>query len=108
MPDVISVQDIDLPADRPVRGVVGEDLALWQEIMRLLRGRQSAHAERLEGALDDRFSYDRQERLDAVGFEAQRAVEGYDAPGEARRLAERVREAVAGAALLHRSFHIRQ
>ena len=68
--------------------------------MRLLRGRQAAHAERLDGALDDRFSYDRQERLVAVGEQAQRAVLSYDAAGEGRRLAERVREAVAGAALL--------
>ncbi len=98
------VSDLPRQVERRVEAVVdwmvAEDLALWREIMRLLRGRQSAHAERLEGALDDRFSYDRQERLAAVGREAQRAVEGYDAPGEARRLAERVREAVAGAALL--------
>jgi small GTP-binding protein len=98
------VGDLPRQVERRVEAVVdwlvAEDLALWREIMRLLRGRRSAHAERLEGALDDRFGYDRQERLDAVGLEAQRAVEGYDAPGEARRLAERVREAVAGAALL--------
>jgi len=100
----VVVCDLPRQVERRVEAVVdwmvAEELALWREIMRLLRGRQSAHAERLLGALDDRFSYDRQERLDAVGLEAQRAVEGYDAPGEARRLAERVREAVAGAALL--------
>ena len=97
------VADLPRGVERRVEAVVdwlvGEDLALWQEIMRLLRVRQAAHAERLAG-LDDRFTYDRQERLGAVGEQAQRAVEGYDAAGEARRLAERVREAVAGAALL--------
>ncbi len=101
--DVV-VADLPRQVERRVEALVdwliAEDLAQWQEIMRLLRGRQAAHAERLAGALDDRFAYDRQERLSAVGQEAQRAVEAYDASGEARRLGGRVREAVAGAALL--------
>jgi GTP-binding protein EngB required for normal cell division len=100
--DVVS--DLPRQVERRVEALVdwlvAEDLGLWQETMRLLRGRLAAHAERLEGLLDDRFAYDRQERLLAVGEQAQRAVEGYDAAGEGRRLAERVREAVAGAALL--------
>jgi small GTP-binding protein len=101
--DVV-VADLPRQVERRVEALVdwliAEDLAQWQEIMRLLRGRQAAHAERLSGALDDRFAYDRQERLSAVGQEAQRAVKAYDASGEARRLGGRVREAVAGAALL--------
>ncbi len=80
--------------------MVAEDLALWQEVMRLLRARQAAHAERPFGAVDDRFSYDRQERLVAVGREAQQSIEGYDGAAEGRRLAASVRESLAGAALL--------
>jgi small GTP-binding protein len=92
-------RDVERRVEALVDWLVAEDLALWQELMRLLRARQAAHAERL-GALDDRFQYDREARLSAVGREAQRAVEGYDAAAEARRLAQGVREAVAGAALL--------
>jgi hypothetical protein len=50
--------------------------------------------------VDDRFDYDRQRLLDAVRNEAQRAVEGYNAPAEARRLAQSVRDSVAQTALL--------
>ncbi len=93
-------RDVERRVEAVVDWMVAADLALWQEVMRLLRARQAAHAERLGGSVDDRFSYDRQERLVAVGREAQRAIEGYDGAAEARRLAEGVREAVAGAALL--------
>jgi hypothetical protein len=52
------------------------------------------------GRVDDRFEYDRQRLLEAVRSEAQRAVDGYDAPAEARRLAQSVRDSVAQTALL--------
>ena len=98
------VADLPREVERRVSALVdwlvAEDLALWQELMRLLRARQAAHAERPFGAVDDRFSYDRQERLMAVGLEAQQAVEGYDGATEGKRLAEGIRETVAGAALL--------
>jgi len=92
-------REVERRVEAVVDWMVAEDLALWQEVMRLLRARQAAHADRLAG-VDDRFSYDRQERLQAVGQVAQHAVAAYDTSGEARRLAEGVRGAVAGAALL--------
>jgi hypothetical protein len=52
------------------------------------------------GRVDDRFDYDRQRLLEVVRSEAQRAVDGYDAPAEARRLARDVRDSVAQTALL--------
>ena len=52
------------------------------------------------GQVDDRFEYDRQRLLEAVRGEAQRAIEGYDAAAEAKRLAGSVRDAVAQTALL--------
>ena len=98
------IGELPREVERRVEGVVdwmvGEDLALWQEVMRLLRERQSAHAERLAGAVDDRFVYDRQKRLEALWHEAQRAVETYDPAAEAQRLAEKVRESVASVAVL--------
>jgi hypothetical protein len=68
--------------------------------MERLGGRQSAHAEGMVGRVDDRFEYDRQRLLEAVRSEAQRAVDKYDAPAEARRLADSVRDSVAQTALL--------
>jgi hypothetical protein len=50
--------------------------------------------------VDDRFAWDRARLLDSVREAARAAVEHYDGPGEARRLAEKVRESVAQAALL--------
>jgi small GTP-binding protein len=93
-------RDVERRVEAVVDWMVGEDLALWQEVMRLLRERQAAHAERLAGAVDDRFVYDRRKRLEALWRDAQRAVETYDPAAEARRLAEKVRETVAGAAVL--------
>jgi ABC-type transport system involved in cytochrome bd biosynthesis fused ATPase/permease subunit len=52
------------------------------------------------GRVDDRFEYDRQRLLELVRGEAQRAVDGYDASSEARRLASDVRDSVAQTALL--------
>ena len=54
----------------------------------------------LAGRVDDRFAYDRARLLESVREAAREAVVHYDAPSEARRLAEKVRESVAQAALL--------
>jgi small GTP-binding protein len=93
-------REVERRVEAVVDWMVGEDLALWQEVMRLLRERQSAHAERLAGTVDDRFAYDRQARLVALWQGAQSAVETYDPASEAKRLAEKVRESVAGVAVL--------
>jgi len=50
--------------------------------------------------LGERFAWDRARLLADVGAAAREAVAHYDASGEARRLAEKVRESVAQAALL--------
>jgi small GTP-binding protein len=93
-------REVERRVEALVDWMVGEDLASWHEVMRLLRERQRAHAERLAGTVEDRFVYDRQQRLEALWHEAQRAVSTYDAAAEAKRLAEKVREAVASAAVL--------
>ena len=93
-------REVERRVEAVVDWLVAEDLAQWQEAMRLLRERPAARAESAGGAVDERFVYDRQARLDALWREAQRAVDSYDAAAEARRLAEKVRESVAGAAVL--------
>ena len=80
--------------------MVEAELRQFQDVMAVLRGRATEHAGRMVGRIDDRFEYDRHRLLDAVGGEAQRAIEAYDAAAEAKRLAEEVRDAVAHTALL--------
>jgi hypothetical protein len=80
--------------------MVEAELRQFQDVTAVLRGRAAEHAGRMVGTIDDRFEYDRQRLLEAVGGEAQRVIEGYDAAAEAKRLAEKVRDAVAQTALL--------
>ena len=54
----------------------------------------------IRGRVDERFAFDRSRLLESVGKAAREAVDHYDAASEARRLAEKVRESVAQAALL--------
>jgi small GTP-binding protein len=76
----------------------GEELRQWRTLLERLLRRQAAH-ERVMGALSPPED-GRRRVLEGVRREAQRAVEGYDHVAEARRLAQAVRDAVAGAALL--------
>ena len=98
------VSDLPRQVEKRVEAVVdwmvSEDLALWQEIMRLLRTRQAARDGPARGHARRPLHLRPPGTPGRGRQEAQRAVEGYDASGEAQRLAERVRDAVAGAALL--------
>jgi len=78
--------------------VVGAELRQWQALLERLVRRQTAH-DRTLGPLSSPEA-GRVRLLDDVRREAQRAIEGYDHVAEARRLAQDVRDAVAGAALL--------
>jgi small GTP-binding protein len=93
-------REVEKRVEAMVDWMVGVELRQWQDVMERLGGRQAAHVEGMVGRVDDRFEYDRQRLLEAVRAEAQRAVDAYDAPAEARRLAENVRESVAQTALL--------
>jgi small GTP-binding protein len=93
-------REVEKRVEATVDWMVGAELRQWQDVMERLGGRQSAHAEGMVGRVDDRFDYDRQRLLEVVRSEAQRAVDGYDAPAEARRLARDVRDSVAQTALL--------
>ena len=93
-------REIERRVEAIVDWMVGAELRQWQDVMARLAARQAAHADRLVGRVDDRFGYDRQRLLAAVSAEARRAVEGYDAAAEAKRLARGVRESVAQTAVL--------
>jgi small GTP-binding protein len=93
-------RDVERRAESIVDWMVQAELGRWQAVMDVLRSRATEHAGRMVGQVDDRFEYDRKRLLDTVGGEAQRAIEGYDAAAEAKRLAGSVRDAVAQTALL--------
>ena len=91
--------EVERRVDGIVDWMVEAELGQWQDVMALLAERPAARPGS-EGRVDDRFAYDRSRLLASVREAARAAVEHYDAPSEARRLAEKVRESVAQAALL--------
>ena len=91
--------EVERRVDGIVDWMVEAELRQWQDVMALLAERPAARPGS-EGRVDDRFAYDRSRLLESVRDAARTAVEHYDGPSEARRLAEKVRESVAQAALL--------
>jgi small GTP-binding protein len=91
--------EVERRVDGIVDWMVEAELRQWQDVMALLAERKAARPGS-EGQVDDRFAWDRARLLESVREAAREAVLHYDAPGEARRLAEKVRESVAQAALL--------
>lgn len=97
------IQDMPQQIEREVHGIidwmVASDLRQWQGVMARIETRRTAHAERLIGAVDSRFEFDRARLLETVGRAAERTVQGYDHGREAETMADSVQQAVAGAAL---------
>ncbi|HEX9186205.1 MAG TPA: dynamin family protein [Vicinamibacteria bacterium] len=91
--------EVERRVDGIVDWMVDAELRQWQDVMAILAERPAARPGS-EGRVDDRFAYDRSRLLESVREAARAAVEHYDGPSEARRLAEKVRESVAQAALL--------
>jgi small GTP-binding protein len=91
--------EVERRVDAIVDWMVEAELGQWQDVMAILAERPAA-GPGSEGRVDDRFAYDRSRLLGIVREAARAAVEHYDAPSEARRLAEKVRESVAQVALL--------
>jgi len=91
--------EVERRVDGIVDWMVEAELRQWQDVMALLAERPAARPGS-EGRVEDRFAYDRSRLLESVREAAREAVLHYDAPQEARRLAEKVRESVAQAALL--------
>ncbi|HET7294194.1 MAG TPA: dynamin family protein [Vicinamibacteria bacterium] len=91
--------EVERRVDSIVDWMVEAELKQWQDVMATLAERPAARPG-AEGRVDDRFAWDRARLLESVREAAASAVRHYDAPSEARRLAEKVRESVAQAALL--------
>lgn len=93
-------QRVEERVNQIIDWLVASELRQWQGVMDRLARRQHEHKDRLVGQVGGAFDYDRARLLESVGRVAQTAVEGYDHEEEARRLAESVRMAVAGTALV--------
>jgi small GTP-binding protein len=92
-------RQIERKVDEVVDWLVAAELRQWRAATEHLAGRRALHAERLVGEIGT-FDTDRRQLLDTVGRAAQRTVERFDREREATRLAESVRTAVAGTALV--------
>lgn len=79
--------------------LLGAELRQWQELEAKLAGRQAANPDQRLGALG-RFDLDRQKALADASRITHRAIEGFDRGGQASRIADEMRTAVAGTALL--------
>jgi len=90
---------LEQKVDEIIDWMIGAELKQWQSTMNLLHNRKAPEEEGFSGALGE-FDRNRQQLLDTVGRVAQRSLADFDQRAEARRLAESVRAAVAGAALL--------
>jgi small GTP-binding protein len=83
--------------------LVAKDLRQWQATLEYLdRHRAKVHnqEEKVIGQVGGPFEYNRRQLLDSVGRAAKQVVMTYDREAEARNLAEGVRDAVAGTALV--------
>jgi hypothetical protein len=83
--------------------MVAKDLRQWQATLDYLdrhRARIRDQEEEIIGQVGGPFEYNRRQLLDSVGRAAKEVVRTYDREAEARKLAQSVRDAVAGAALM--------
>ncbi len=92
-------RQIELKVEEIIDWLVATELRQWRAVSGLLDQRRALHAERLVGEIGS-FDTDRRQLLDTVGRTAQRTVERFDREREATRLADSVRTAVAGTALV--------
>lgn len=93
-------QRIEAKVQELIDWLVEKDLSQWQAVMEYLDKRRATRHEDVIGPLSGPFEYNRQALLESVGRAAQEVVASYDKEAEAREIAESVRAAVAGAALL--------
>ena len=83
--------------------LVDRDLRQWQATLEYLdrhRARVRDQEEQIIGQVGGPFEYNRRALLDSVGRAAKEVVMTYDRETESRKLAEGVRDSVAGVALL--------
>lgn len=81
--------------------LVDAEFRQWQGLHEQLVERRLAHRDRLPAdVLPPRFHSERARLIDSVGQQAQQSVETFDHAGEARKLAEKARNAVAASAAM--------
>jgi len=93
-------QRVEQRVNQVIDWLVASELRQWQAVVERIGRRQAEYADRMVGQVGGAFDYDRARLLDGVGRAAQNAIEQYDHEREAHRLAESVRMAVAGTALV--------
>jgi hypothetical protein len=91
---------VELRTDAIVDWMVDSEQRQWRALSERLERHSRERGEHLLGRVDPQLEQDRKQLLETVKREASRAVESYDHSAEGRRLAESVRDAVAGTALL--------
>jgi small GTP-binding protein len=91
---------IETKTESLIDWLVDSDLAQWQAVVTHVTRRRSAHADRVVGEITGGFTADRAGLLDTVGRAAREGLEGYDRKREAHEMAEDLRRAVAGTALM--------
>jgi hypothetical protein len=103
----VVVADTPYEIEREVNGLIDwlveRDLRQWQATLDYLerhRAKIRDQEERIIGQVGGPFEYNRRQLLDSVGRAAKEVVLSYDREAEARQLAQGVRDAVAGAALV--------
>jgi hypothetical protein len=107
------VADTPYQIEQEVQGLIDwlveKDMRQWQATLDYLerhrtKVRQGTEVRRGEetviGQVGGPFEYNRQALLDSVGHAARKVVMTYDREAEARQLAQSVRDAVAGTALM--------
>jgi vacuolar-type H+-ATPase subunit E/Vma4 len=101
------VADTPYQVEQEVNGLIDwmveKDLRQWQATLEYLdrhRARALDEQEKVIGQVGGPFEYNRRELLDSVGRAAKEVVRTYDREAEAKHLAEGVRDAVAGAAIV--------
>ncbi len=101
------VADTPLQLEREVHALIDwlveKDMRQWQATLEYLdrhRARIQNQERDIIGQVGGPFEYNRRALLESVGRAAKEVVMTYDREAEARQLAQSVRDAVAGAALL--------
>ncbi|MCU0304506.1 MAG: dynamin family protein [Thermoanaerobaculales bacterium] len=92
-------QRIESKVSSLIDWLVASDLEQWQSVVNHVNRRAAAHADRMVGEVGGRFEADRGRLLATVGRAAADGLAGYDRAAEARRMADEIQKAVAGAAL---------
>ncbi|TLN28591.1 GTP-binding protein [bacterium] len=89
-------QRVDRKVNELIDWLVDSDLRQWKAVNDYLAERQREYKNRIigEGA-NERFTYDRNRLLDALGREANRVVETYDKRVESAQMASAAQNAVA-------------